>query len=130
MQEFNPAQDFVNDEKFFRCVPDDPNYIKTDGKLSSATFKSNRGCSVNRQGNRGESESLVYYKEYYTKMFSKFKWIVSVKYIDCIEATVCVKKSPSVNDIYHCDLTDHEQTMILSSKNAKKLQRNAFIHKN
>lgn len=55
--------EFDDNERFFRRIPNQPNFIKTgengEKMISSAAFKDSKGCSVDRQAGRKREEFIV-----------------------------------------------------------------------
>lgn len=89
---------FCADEKLYRAVIPCNMYIKEDGSLSSAAYKSHDGCSVDRGNGRDDQEAADF-------MLMHLKGnIYSVEVSDCESKDIYVKYEPTEENVYHSGL--------------------------
>lgn len=116
--------DFENNERFFRKIPNLPNYIKEDEngkKISSAAFKDSLGCSVDRQADRKRE---VIQNQLYVRFCNEKSGIAAVAdvtFLDCCNVNAIVKEAPVNDNPFHCEIHRSETKIQLSSSQAKKL---------
>ena len=123
--------EFKDDERFFRKIPNLPNYImeneKGERRISSAAFKDPRGCSVDRQANRTpESIQNKLYVQFCQKK-SGVGAVADVSFKDCCDADAVVKEMPSKSNPFHCEIHRSETQIELSRSQLRKLAQNANI---
>ena len=112
---------FDYDEKLFRAVrPKDP-YLKEDGSISSAAFKDTNGLSVDRDGGRTISESLLFIKSHLTGI------IVWVTYQNCLAIKAIVRYLPIEGNEYHSEIHKDILCPRLTRSQAKYLSKCAVI---
>lgn len=123
--------EFKYNERFFRSIPDLPNYIKINEKgeqvISSAAFKDSKGCSVDRQADR---EPEIIQNQFYAR-FCKSKSgicaVADVSFKDCCDADTVVKEKPSKSNPFHCEIHRSDTQIELSRSQLKKLARSANV---
>lgn len=96
-------ENFNADEKLYRAVIPSDMFIKEDGSLSSAAYKSHDGCSVDRGNGRDDQEAADF-------MLMHLKGnIYSVEVSDCESKDIFVKYEPTEGNIYHSELYKNTQ---------------------
>lgn len=105
-------QFFDSGELFLRGTP--PSAWE-DGELQSGAFRTSKGCSVVRVGNRSLKESVV-------KLTKKRgQPVVAVSKEECDEAGVKILENPSRRDPNHCLLMQSNGVMRLTVGQARHL---------
>ncbi|MBP3817965.1 MAG: hypothetical protein J6H31_06630 [Butyrivibrio sp.] len=109
---------FSNSEKLYRAVKPEGIYLKNDGTLSSAAFKSSNGCSVDRGDERSDIEAA----KFMLKNLSGdiYKIVVS----NCYEKNIYVNYEPieGINP-YHCGLYKDEELDDMTSSQCRFLAK-------
>jgi len=119
--------DFLSDEKLYRKIrPLDQFWDHERGRPTSGAFKDSRGLSVDRDGDRSESEVISAINE----RLSLDGFIVSVKYAQCQSIPTNVVHLPVQGNEYHSEIHDSVERIPLSASKAKKLSEMVYIVKN
>lgn len=119
-----------DDERLFRRLKNIPQYWKKDtNRPTSAIFKDSKGVSVDRCNFRCQ-EDIINDEERLHKLYgggASLKGIVSVRKENCDE--VLVKYDPVESNDYHSVIYNNEDTIVLTSGQAKKLAKQCIIEK-
>ena len=79
--------EFDDNERFFRRIPNQPNFIKTgengEKMISSAAFKDSKGCSVDRQAGRKREEVQNRLYDKFSKTKAGICAVADVSFRDC-----------------------------------------------
>lgn len=86
------------EEKLYRAVKPEGMYIKEDGSISSAAFKSSNGCSVDRGDYRDDVEAANFMKQKLQGDVYKFR------VMDCNIKQIFMQYDPQANDEFHTNL--------------------------
>ncbi|MDE7365251.1 MAG: hypothetical protein K2N27_10315 [Ruminococcus sp.] len=122
---------FKDVERFFRRIPDQPTFVKINENgektISSAAFKDQRGCSVDRQADRNceEVRNQLYVRFYQTK--ASICAVADVSFKDCCDANALVKEEPLEDNPFHCEIHRSDTQAELSKGQLKKLAQNANV---
>lgn len=127
--------------RVYRRVRDLPQYIKSDGSITSAVFKDSKGASVDRDGGRTDSEIIADEERLHAQQVEgltqdeiiesgkNLRMIVSVSREICNERQILVKPDPIKDNPYHALLQRNEEIIELSPSQAKALARAVRIEK-
>lgn len=107
---------FDSNEDLYRAVLPRDVFNKENGTISSAAFKTSRGCSVERSYDRNETEIIEFMKKFFKGAF-----IVTVKVDECEKVDAYVIYKPSQRSNYHSEIWKSEDTVLLTKSQAKKL---------
>lgn len=113
---FNP------DEPLFRAVKPTNIYWKDDGTVSSAAFKDSQGASVDRLGDRLESDAV---NALHHNMPTS--GIISVTYQNCLDVNAVVQYKPKDTNLYHSEIHGSNTKVKLTSSQCKNLIKKALI---
>lgn len=111
-------------ERLFRAVyPPDimPLFWKENGKVSSAVFKDKNGLSVERGGNRTDSEVIDNMRLYF------YGTIICILVKDCIDCNAIIKYLPSKRSIFHSEIHGSEERKLLSQSQCKFLANRVTV---
>jgi hypothetical protein len=113
----------VNDtELLYRAITIYPHLWKNElNKPSSAAFKDSKGVSVDRDGQRDETEIIKILKDRFD-----LKAIVKLETAFCRNIGARVLAKPTKENIFHAEIHDAEKISLSASK-AKKLARECEI---
>lgn len=104
------------DELLYRSVPNIDGYWK-EGRLSSATFSSSKGVSVDRGGGRTEAEII----EAFNNRFAPDTGIVAVTAKQCIDAGTLPVPRPTSDNPYHAEIHQSVEHVQLSHARRRRL---------
>lgn len=108
--------DFSNeDEKLYRAVKPEGIFIKENGSISSAAFKSSNGCSVDRGDFRHDTDAASFMKLKLEGDVYKFK------VGDCNTKDIFIQYDPQPDDKYHSNLFKNEKKERLTGGQCKYL---------
>lgn len=102
-------------EKLYRAVR--PEQIKEDGSLSSAAFKTSKGCSVDRGDGRTDQEAAKFMR----KKLSGDIYRINVG--DCYEKEIFIHYEPLEDDPYHSGLYRNEEMKDMTTGQCRHLTR-------
>ena len=111
---------FNCDDKFYRAVRPDGIFIKPNGCISSAAFKSSNGCSVDYGYGRTDEEAATF-------MLRKLNGNVFCFYFqDCLDKDIFVNYEPiegpeEDKNPYHCGLYKNPMLEKMTSGQCKHL---------
>lgn len=109
------------EELLYRAVPNKPQLWKSElNKPSSALFKDSMGVSVDRDGNRSQSDIIHFIKE---NIKGELKAIILIKAQECFKFNAYPLPKPISNNIYHAEIHDSETKISLTDSKAKQLSR-------
>ena len=118
--------EFIEDrENLFRAVPPNPVVWKAEfNRPSSALFKDSKGCSVDRDGDRTEKETIL-------ALEYRFKncGVVSINAKRCRELDTYPVPKPSKRNKYHSEIHDSENKILISNSKSRKLSLNCRVIK-
>lgn len=115
--------DFIDDAEFlYKRIPSNPNNWK-DGRITSAVFKDSRGLSVDRQHTREDENVVKFLKE----SFSNIVAIAKVKAEVCREVATYPVYKPVEGNIFHSEIHDSVDKVVISGAKAKKLSTLASV---
>lgn len=116
-----------NHEKLYRAVKlaKPQLWDEENGRPSSALFKDSKGVSVDRDGNRSETEII-------SKLSKNLNddQLKAVIYLDasfCYEIPVEILYKPLQDNEYHAVIHDSNERIELTKSKARKLSRNCKI---
>lgn len=89
---------FEESEKLYRAVIPEGMYIKENGELTSAAFKSETGCSVDRGRNRSDEEASSFMKQ----NLNGSVYVFAVR--NCRERTIHIEYEPTETNPFHSGL--------------------------
>ncbi|MBO4414714.1 MAG: hypothetical protein J5824_01890 [Lachnospiraceae bacterium] len=112
-------------EKLYRAVfPPDimPMFWKENGEISSAVFKDKNGLSVERAGDRDESDVIADMRIYF------YGAIIGVLVGDCLNCGAVLKYLPTQRSIFHSEIHGSQERKLLSQSQCKYLAKAARIY--
>ncbi|WP_295154748.1 hypothetical protein [uncultured Brachyspira sp.] len=115
-----------NEEILYRKIHPKAIFWDDDNnRPSSAAYKDKNGLSVDRLGDREENEVI----NSFIKRFGidKVRSVVKVSVAICKELELYPIYKPSLNNKYHAEIHDSENSVLISSSKAKKLAENVKI---
>lgn len=113
---------FDNNEELYRAVFPRDIFLKKNGTISSAAFRTRIGCSVERSYYRKEIEIIEQIKGWFEGAF-----IVTVKVNKCKEADTYILYKPSERSDYHSEILKSKDEILLTKAQARKLAKFAKI---
>ena len=115
-----------SDEKLFRAIiPVDAFWDSDSNRPSSGAFKDKNGLSVDRQAGRDKMNAIAFLLA--TKR--EDSKIVSITVQKCREIDVCPKYKPIEDNIYHSEIHDSENKVLISRGKCRTLANNVTIEK-
>lgn len=117
--------EFKSKEKLYRAIRRWPKFIKKDGTITRAAFKytgmSSNGCSVDRQLDRSNEDSIKYISRNLEGL------IASIKVEECQFAKIFLEHSGTENDNpYHSELFQNPKKDKLNDEQLDFLAINCF----
>ena len=97
-------------------------FWKENGTVSSAVFNDSHGTSVDRLGDRTESDAV---DALHRRMPDS--GIVSVTYQNCLDALADVKYVPFDDNPYHSEIHKNSNEVKLTKSQRKRLAENANV---
>lgn len=118
------TEQFDMKERLYRAIYSPeimPFFWKKNGEISSAVFKDKNGLSVERSGDRKESEVIENMRLFFVGS------IISVTVEDCIACNAVVKYLPTKRSIYHSEIHGSEEERLLSQSQCKYMTKKARL---
>lgn len=103
-------------------------YDKENNRISSAAFKDSKGVSVDRDGNRNEKECVKTILSIERKPPRKpFYKVCKLLTKQVRESEAFVKYCPSNSNVFHSEIHNSENEVVLSQRKARILSKIAYI---
>lgn len=120
--------EFQENERFFRKIPDNPDMIKKDGTITSAVFKDSNGCSVDRKAGRKDEDIYANFVSRFSGIEGAIKAVADVSKQNCEEKNMIILELPEEDNPHHCEIHRSSDRIMLSPSQAKHLSRVANVH--
>lgn len=117
-------------EELYRAIPNKPTLWKEDeGRPTSAIFKDSHGVSVDRDGDRNETEVNKDLFDRLTNLDKEIKAIVKINAGKCTELGANVESDPIENNKFHALILRNKEKPELTKSVIKKLSKNMTVSK-
>lgn len=116
--------EILDSEQLYRAVPNHPNMWKSsENRPTSAIFKDSKGVSVDRDGERKETQIVSTFQS----RFPNLKAIVRISASDCRKNNTHPIADILPDNPFHALILDSANEITISASKAKKLQKVSVV---
>lgn len=116
---------FEESEKLYRAVIPSGIFIKEDGTITSAAFKSSNGCSVDRGNYRTDDQAVQFLKN-----CGRVGAVYSVLTKDCNDKEIYINYEPEEDNPFHTGLYKNVELNPMTQGQCKHLSKVAILVSN